>query len=122
MSKTKIITITLTGAPPVRIDPAAWPVVAKAHWFSGSIEVQANYVRWIKARRHVDGRTIVYGCYYAGPGGAPVTFRGASGGFLVPADADTAQLVRAIRGVGDLIDMPELAEECIHELPPVDLE
>lgn len=113
--------IKLSDRPPVRIDREKWPCVAKAAAHDGQIESQANK-RWsIRVRQHADGRRIVYGTYITQWQGA----RGAEGGFLVePSDggADDDATVRAIRRVAGIISKPELADECIGDLPAHDLD
>jgi hypothetical protein len=121
-AKPKRIEITMSERRPLKIDETQWPIVACASWFSGRIECQANYVRWIKVREHADGRRIVYGVYQRGPGGAPIEFRGATGGFLVDASnslikCDEAETIRACRRIGGIIGDDQLADECIADLP-----
>jgi hypothetical protein len=114
------IKITMSERRPLSIDKEAWPIIAKANWWNGEHKFQANYERWIRVREHADGRRVVYGAYTSGNGGVPVGFRGAEGGFLVPARdgvPDDDGTVRAIRRIGGIIDDDKLADECIANLP-----
>lgn len=108
-------TITLTDRPPVRVSDDAWPTVAKAKWYEGEIECQANRSAWLRVRRHEDGRTIVYGAYdTCWRGEEPVR-----GGELLPDPADT---VAAIRRVGADLGIPDSAiRDCIANLPAEDI-
>jgi hypothetical protein len=129
----KKIEIRMSERAPLSIDPEAWPVIASADWFNGQYEFQANYIRRIKVREHADGRRIVHGHYCSGDGGAPIGFRGASGGYLVDwpvpesqrdpqvQDAFDADTIRAIRRVAGIIGDDDLAGECIADLPAREL-
>jgi hypothetical protein len=136
---TKKITITMSESRPLKVDPAAWPVIAKASWHDGQIECQANYVRSIKVREHRDGRRIVYGIYVSGPGGGWQGFRGMRGGFIVdsvrdenrdPRETaegaswvfpDEEETIRAIRRVAGIIGDDSMGDECIANLPAEEL-
>lgn len=115
----KRITITLSDAPPVRVRADEWPIVARADDHDGAVECQANHVWWILVRRHVDGRTIVYGDLDSGPGGVHAGWRGASAGYLLR-DADPEATIRAIRRVAGVVG-EDLGDRVIADLPPVDL-
>lgn len=113
-------TITLTNRPPVLIVEADWPVIARADWYSGDVECQANHIRTIRVREHADGRRLVYGVYGAGPGGVSAGFRGAHAGFLLEPltiRQDMLRTVTAIRDVAVAIGDETLADECIANLP-----
>jgi hypothetical protein len=112
--------ITMSERRPLSIVKDDWPVVATDEWFNGQHDFQANYVRYIRVREHADGRRVVYGAYTAGPGGVPVGFRGAEGGFLV-ASGDDAGTIRAIRRVGGIINADWMADACIADLPAEDV-
>lgn len=120
--------IVLSERRPVIITDDAWPLIASADrfWGGSGHECQANEKAWIKVRENDDGRTIVYCCRYRGPGGMPLGYRGADGGYIVGVsgkrDADhDDQVVRAIRRCAGIIDAPELATECIADLPADDM-
>lgn len=113
-------TITLTGRPPVSIEDEAWPIIAQASYWKGSVRV----------RQHEDGRVIVYAvCTYASQ------FQNESGyqqkaGELLGVGATTEQITAAIYRVHGTIDGDEggrplqwklLAEECIADLPAEEL-
>src|SRR5271168_80256 len=66
---TTTITITMSERRPLKIEPELWPVIAEADWHNGQYECQANTIRRIRVRQHVDGRRIVYGWQQAGDGG-----------------------------------------------------
>lgn len=119
-AKPEKITITLSDRRPVTIVKGDWPLIAEASWFNGEHEFQANRKAFIKVRQHDDGRTIVYASLHSGPGGVEIGWRGAAGGFIVPSP-DTDEIVRSIRRCAGIIDMPELADECIADLPAEDL-
>lgn len=121
------ITITMSDRAPLKLVRADWPHVATADWHSGEHASQANEVASISVREHEDGRRIVYGHRDRGPGGMAIGYRGKYAGFLVEPPApssgvtgklpDEAGTIRAIRRVAGVIDMPELADECIGDLP-----
>lgn len=130
------ITVALSDSRPVRIRVGDWPLIASATWFSGQHECQANEEAEIRVRQHdadtdpdrivphADGRVLVYGSRDRGPGG-PMEYRGRSAGYMLapiaPAtEVTTEQIVRAIRRVAGAIDMPDLASECIADLPAED--
>jgi hypothetical protein len=113
------ITIPLSDRAPVRIDRAAWPLIADADWNSGEHDCQANEIARVRVRRHADGRVLVYGVREAGPGGMPFGYRATRAGYLSATDADIATTIRA---VADAIGAPHLAQACIADLPPEDLD
>lgn len=117
----KAVTITMSERRPLRIDPAAWPMIARADWHDGQIEYQANNIRKICVRQHADGRRIVYGLQEAGNGGQHAGTRNPEGGFLINAGASEDETVRAIRRVGGIIGDDGLADECIADLPAEEL-
>lgn len=106
-------TITLTDRRPIRIDDDAWPIVAVGKWHEGQHESQANRTAAIRVREHGDGRRIVYGVAtsaWQGEGGA-------SAGYLLDAAAGDDATVRAIHDVAARIGHPDLAADCIADLP-----
>lgn len=107
--------ITLTGRPPVRIRVDQWPTIASADDWTGSNQYDAHR-RWsIKVMQHADGRTLVVGKHSTIWQGE----RDWRGGELLPAGGD---VVAAIRRVAEEIGGGDrLAQQCIAELPPVDL-
>lgn len=127
----KTITITMSERRPLKIDPAQWPLVARATWHNGEHECQANTIREIKVREHADGRRIVYGYQEAGNGGQYAGTVNPRAGFLVAAsDVDAAdgtkmpdddETVRALRRVGGIVEDDQLAAECIADLPAEEL-
>ncbi|OGS01709.1 MAG: hypothetical protein A2V88_04350 [Elusimicrobia bacterium RBG_16_66_12] len=122
---TDTITIHLSDRAPVRIADGAWPCIALASWHDGQIACQANKVAYVRARRHEDGRIIVYGALKSGPGGCYAGWRDSRAGYLLGRTGEetpTDEIVRAIRRVAGAIGMTELGDECIGDLPPVDLE
>jgi len=117
-SAKKTMQITMTDRPPVRIVIADWPTIARADWFTGEHECQANEVASLKVRRHEDGRTIIYGHRDRGPGGMPISYRGSWAGVLT---SKQANIVLVIRQVACDIGAPQLADQCISELPAEDV-
>lgn len=137
---TEKITITMTDRAPITITKADWPAVADAKWHSGEHECQANEVARMRVREHADGRRIVYGYRERGNGGMPAGYRGQAAGFLVapgPRNAfgspvrmtsdgvehpdPSAETIRAIRRVAGLLDMGELGNDLIADLPAEEL-
>jgi hypothetical protein len=119
------ITITLSDRPPVRVVKSEWPIIARADWYSGQHECQANEIAWIRVRQSRDsGRVIVYGMRERGPGGMAIGYRETAAGYLLTLADDRSNdaIVRAIRRVAGAIDMPMLGDECIGDLPAEDLE
>jgi hypothetical protein len=117
----KTVTITMSDSAPLRIVNEDWPRIADASGHDGQVQSQANHEWYIRVREHQDGRRIVYGSYDSGNGGVHIGFRPRKAGYLVPAGADGQDTIRAIRRVAGVIDMPELADECIADLPAQDL-
>jgi hypothetical protein len=117
MTTTDKIRITMSERRPLLIVKAEWPIVARADWYNGEHERQANTVRRIRVRQHADGRRLVYGLQEAGLGGQYIGTRNPEGGFLVEAGASEDETVRAIRRVGGIIGDDGLADECIADLP-----
>jgi hypothetical protein len=114
------ITVTLTGRAPVRIKKDDWPVIASASWYSGQHECQANYKAYLKVRQHRDGRTLVYGAYTDGPGGSPLDFRDRYAGELLPGNHGPFEVEETIKRVA-YDTLPDLAEQCIADLPAEEL-
>lgn len=135
----KKITISMSDRPPVSINPKEWPTVAEASGHDGMIRIQANHEWFIRVRKHADGRALVYGRHEAGNGGAHAGWRDRFAGYLVPAAPrnalgspirmtsdgtahdQPADIIRAIRRVAGVLDMPELGDDCIASLPAQDL-
>lgn len=127
---TKKITIALSDARPVKIDPAAWPVIAKDAWHSGEYAFQSFDSAWIKVRQHSDGRTLVYGFAGDGAGGSRPNRADISAGYLIPAGDDDG-VIRAIRRVAGALtacdcgpssaDCDALAISVIGDLPSVEI-
>ncbi len=108
--------ITMTGRPPVQIDETEWPIIAKASGHDGEVEAQANRKGLVRVRQHADGRTIVYGV-------ATSQFRDERdrrAGYLLASGhgQDHDYLAANIRDVAEAIGWPDLAQECIADLPP----
>lgn len=138
MSETKKRTITLTDHPPIRITEDDWPVIAHGQYrdWDNQYEFQANRT-WschVRVRQHQDGRMIVYGIYDYDT--ALQNKRGFCGkaGIVLESDADP---VAAIREVGETLkhkmseagldtvnhhNVSEAVDECIADLPAVDME
>ena len=113
---TKRITITLTGRPPVTIDPDAWPVLATGLDYEGQREADAT--RWDKlvVRQHADGRCLVIGFHRTRWQGE----REHDAGELV---APAGDLIEAQRRVAAAIGAGEaLVQDVVSALPPVELD
>jgi hypothetical protein len=119
-SKPKVRTVTLTGKPPVRVREDLWPVIASARRHDGQVECQANHLWHLTVRQHEDGRTLVYGSETSGPGGAYRGYEEARAGELLDAGADVASAI--IRVGTDARCSQAMQDECIGDLPPVDLD
>lgn len=115
MADTTLI-ITITDATPVNIVKADWPIKASAENDDATNPGNEPNREWkVKVRRHPDGRSIVYGVFssnYQGEWG------GKRAGRIVAADGD---LIAAIHDVAERIGAPELADDCIANLPAQDL-
>ena len=110
----KSIRIPLTDAAPVSIDPEIWPVVAVARWHDGQIESQATRRARLTVRCHADGRSLVTGW-------STSQFQGEGefdAGEIVAAGGD---VIAAIHRTAETIGREHLAQECIQDLPAVDL-
>lgn len=125
----KTRTITLTGRPPVRIDEAAWPVIAHGSWsdHDGKVESQANRT-WqldIRVRQHADGRAIVYGVYQYGTHWQHESDESHRVGQLLSQGGDRpaainavgAQLIERIDDEAVHRRVRDVADECIGDLP-----
>jgi hypothetical protein len=132
-NETKHRTITLTGRAPVRIVEDQWPVIAKGDYtdHDNQYESQANRT-WkiaIRARRHQNGRTIVYGTYHY-----DTCFQNEKGethkvGVLRTPDSDVAAAIELIAAL--LIErvnndeqhqhISGAADDCIADLPAEDI-
>ena len=117
----KRITVTLTGRPPVRIDPQEWGTIASACTHDGAIEVQANHEWLLRVRQHDDGRTLVYGWERAGNGGVRAGYQPAYAGELLEATPTGAEIAAAIARVAGDCRCEELVGECVADLPAEDL-
>lgn len=91
-------TITLTDAPPIKINEETWPVIAEGEDYPGQYDFQAFDLAWIKVRRHEDGRTIVYGGAGDGNGGGRPERESRRAGYLL---ADPTRTVQTIRQVAE---------------------
>lgn len=114
------ITVPMSERRPLKISKADWKLIADVDRHDGQIEYQANHKWAIRVRQHADGRRVVYGWLREGNGGSHAGWRGAEGGFLIPAidgKPDDEETIRAIRRVGGIIDDDAMAAECIRDLP-----
>jgi hypothetical protein len=99
-------TITLTGRPPVTIREGEWPIIA--HGYAGDDDANhpgnppnREWARDIRVRQHADGRVLVYGIYLFTSCWQGERAADARAGVLLPAPATHAQIIDAIRTVGD---------------------
>ena len=114
-TKPKTRTITLTDRPPVTIREDQWPQIASAKDWDNTHESQANRTWALRVRQHDDGRAIVYGLYDS----QFQNERELRAGELVEADGDIAA---AIHRVAKNCNCEQIAQECIADLPAVELE
>lgn len=116
------LTITLTNRAPVTITKAKWPVIASAKDWNGEYESQANRFWRITVREHAgDGRILVYASFtshWANESGHR------AGELLLQNEEPTydylAPVIRRVTHACGAAD--RLADECIADLPPVDLD
>jgi hypothetical protein len=140
------LTITLTGARPLKILKADWPVIAEAtdSAHDNQYESQANRKSKmsLRVRQHIDRRTIVYGAYSYDTdwqngrnleirGGEMIDCSAVRAGQMLDAAA-IADIPAAIRRVAEQLagrigkeyfglDILELAHECTANLPAVEV-
>jgi hypothetical protein len=121
MSAAKTRTITLTDRPPVTIREDDWPVIASARWWDGEYECQANLTVSVRVReREHDGRRIVYGVWDS----QRRHERSQRAGRVVDGvdgQPDSARTIAAIHDVCTRIGRPDLAADCVADLPAEDL-
>lgn len=115
MSKKR--TITLTDRRPITVNEDDWPVIASARWWEGEHEFQAFRRASVRVRQHADGRAIVYGVGSSNYRNE----RPLDAGYLLATDAGDEELVNKIHQVADAIGHPHLADECIADLPSVEV-
>lgn len=131
-TKPKTLTITLTDRPPVRIREYEWTVIAHDRGEAGDDDSDGRgnqpnreWKRTLKVRQHADGRALVYGVYHYS-----TAFQGernvhARRGVLLPVASTLADIITAIRTVGDDLaatdDSPErwldAIQACVADLP-----
>lgn len=130
-------TITLTNMPPVSINEESWPLIASAsgHDYDGQYNYQSNRdSKWfVGVRQHADGRAIVSATYRFDSKFASERDLAVKRGILLPAATGFDEIVEAIREVaGDIASAEHnsddarrwetLADDCIADLPAVELE
>lgn len=109
------LTITLTGRAPVTIIKEDWPVIASARRWDNQYEFQANRTWKLTVRQHEDGRAIVYGVH-------DTQFQNErcrrGGELLAPGDDIPASIMLVMK----TLDFdPVLADECIADLPAIEM-
>jgi len=130
-------TITLTGRPPVSISDDNWPLLASASDkdYDNQYEFQANRIsKWfIGVRQHEDGRAIVYATYSYTSRFQGARDFSAKRGVMLDKGSDDAAICRAIENVAsdiaaaerygeDANRWPNLAAECIADMPAIEIE
>lgn len=122
----KLITITMSERPPLRLAVEDWPRIAYGEDYSGQYAFQACDGAKISVRRHEDGRIVVYG--YAGDwdGGSRPEREDRTAGFLLAAGDDVVRAIRRVAGILAETDMVgelahSAARRCIADLPAEDL-
>ena len=125
---TKLRTITLTDRAPVEIDANEWPTIAIASGdsYSGSDYAKHQQARsqgeidtyTLRARKHADGRVLVYGVLDAAIAAWQAPAGGEdrrAGALLAPANGNIAA---TIRSVGEQCRIPDhVIRDCIASLP-----
>lgn len=128
------LTITLTGRPPVKINKEDWPMLAAAddndrHGAQIGNQPNRETTCSIKVRGHKDGRTIVYAIYRYDTRYQEEKGLHLRGGELLENNKDIpeaidriAQLMAArLPSDDDAAVFLRLAEECIADLPAVEI-
>lgn len=114
----KSLTITLTDRRPVTVDTDVWPLIASAKDHDNQYEFQANrkwklFVR--ECQTEGDDRCIVYGVY-------ETNWQGEAdrrGGKIVES---IDRVPAAIKAVAEYLGFDiSLADDCIADLPPVEI-
>ena len=106
------LTITLTDAPPIKIDRDLWPVLTQHTVPVKTFEDPGRF--WMIVLQHADGRTIVFGC------AALHSVPERRWGRYHATPLSMQDLVQAIKEVGAQIH-PDLAQGCISKLPAVEV-
>lgn len=109
------LTIILTDRAPVTVTKDKWPLIAEAKEWDSEHESQATRIWKLSVRQHDDGRTIVYGTYWS----RYRKERGLEAGELLPAGDD---IPATIKRVATNCRCEKIADACISDLPPVDLD
>lgn len=134
MSDNNKRTITLTRRPPVRVTEENWPLIASADHccFDHEYKSQANRISdwFVGVRQHSDGRAIIYATYQFRTNCRGEECRAAKRGILVGPVADLAAAIEDVaydiacqeHHDGDEARWARLAEQCVADLPAVDLD
>jgi hypothetical protein len=102
-------TVTLTDRPPVRILETDWPVIARAATPWGRADTRGVY-----ARRHADGRVLVY----AVAGHLDPDSKPRRAGYLLDVPVGGPQVVQALRKAGAEVGLtPDLIALAVGSLP-----
>jgi hypothetical protein len=102
-------TVTLTDRPPVRILEVDWPIIARA------ATAPDGATRGVYARRHADGRVLVYAA--AEP--LDATRAPLRAGYLLDPPVTGSQIVGALRRAGAEVALPPpVIATAIASLPP----
>ena len=127
------LTITLTGARPIKILRADWPIIAEAteHLWEGEHEFQSHrHSRAsLRVRQHADGRAIVYGAYHYETQWQGERSYSVRGGDALHAGDEIADAIASVaRDLAGRIwedrfglDMIELGQKCMADLPAVEV-
>jgi len=116
----KYLTITLTNAPPVRIETAHWPIIASAR------RIFDDRGWSLVVRRHEDCRAIVYGEEYLA-GSSDPDYSGSQAGELIPAvdpmEEQNRLIATKIAEVGKSLDFADyFIQQCIASMRPEELD
>ena len=128
-------TIVLTNRPPIRISRDKWPIIASAEMedYDGEFRFQSfRTTDWaIRVRQHSDGRTIIYAIYDHVTAWQNERCRTVKHGILLGTCHDGLEqdIVSAVHQVCDMMPddddsgyWQDLANQCIAELPAVDID
>jgi len=116
--KKTLVTVIMSDSPPVRIAEEDWPVLVNVWYTEGDGKCPANTTKsWrLVARKHADGRYLIYGVYLST---SPNTYNYHAGELV--ANPSGSELITVIRRVAAESSCGRLLDDFLVSLPPVDL-